>query len=309
MYTLSRNRLTTLVLLIALSLAMLFFHQTGYLQPIEDLALGWLQPVLGGTFSAGKGAAAATGTFADVNALRVQIAQLQSQVDAMTLDSVRLRELESENKTLREQLAYQQAHADYDLAGAGILQRILPGIPDAAFVIGLEPSSLVSYVIVDQGSEEGVKPAMPVVTPQGLVGRVTQVGSHWAKVLLITDPSSSVNAVVQSTRATGIVQGDVNGKLIIKYVPQGEAIRTGDLILTSGMGGNFPKRLVIGQVTEVRKRDIELFQEATIQPTVDFLRLEFVLILKKFTPSDIASEPTPTPTRAPTPTRTPTPSP
>jgi len=112
---------------------------------------------------------------------------------------------------------------------------------------------------------------------------------------------------VQSTRATGIVQGDVNGNLTIKYVPQGEAIKTGDLILTSGMGGGFPKRLVIGQVSEVRKHDIELFQEASIQPTVDFARLEFVLILKKFTPADITQEPTPTPTAVPRPTRTPTP--
>jgi rod shape-determining protein MreC len=129
--------------------------------------------------------------------------------------------------------------------------------------------------------------------------------------LLIIDPSSSVNAVVQSTRATGVVQGTIGGELLIKYVPQGEAIKTGDLILTSGIGAAFPKRLVIGQVTEVRKRDIELFQEATLKPAVDFTRLEYVLILKKFTPTDITQEPTPSPTPLPkpTPTRAPTPSP
>ncbi|HEX7587919.1 MAG TPA: rod shape-determining protein MreC, partial [Anaerolineae bacterium] len=123
----------------------------------------------------------------------------------------------------------------------------------------------------------------------------------------------SVNAVVQSTRATGMVQGETanlaTNELVIRYVPQGEAIKVGDLILTSGLGGSFPKRIVIGAVAEVRKNDIDLFQEATIRPTVDFTRLEFVLILKKFTPSDITQEPTPTPTRAPTPTRTPTPAP
>jgi rod shape-determining protein MreC len=122
-----------------------------------------------------------------------------------------------------------------------------------------------------------------------------------------------VNAVVQSTRATGMVQGETGNlatnELLIQYVPQGEAIKVGDLILTSGLGGSFPKRIVIGEVTEVRKNDIDLFQQATIRPTVDFTRLEFVLILKKFTPSDITQEPTATPTRAPTPTRTPTPAP
>ena len=130
------------------------------------------------------------------------------------------------------------------------------------------------------------------------------------KVLLIADPSSSVNALVQSTRATGVVQGEPgnlpNNNLVIKYVPQGEAIKIGDTIITSGLGGNFPKRLVIGQVTEVRKRDSGLFQEATIQPTVDFARLEFVLIMKRFTPADMTSEPTRSPTPLPKPSATPT---
>jgi rod shape-determining protein MreC len=151
---------------------------------------------------------------------------------------------------------------------------------------------------------------MPVVTPQGLVGRVTSVGIHWSKVLLIIDPSSSVSAVVQSTRATGVVRGvtgDPNGSLVMKYVPQGEAIKVGDVILTSGLGGNFPKRLVIGEVIKVYKQDIELFQEAVIKPSVDFTRLEFVMVLKNYTPADITSEPTPTPTPTPRPTRTPVP--
>ena len=303
MYTSSRNRITVLTLLIAFALVALILHQAGKLQPFEDLALGWLQPVLGGAVSVGDSAQTLSGDLMDVNKMRAQLAQLQAQVDAMTLDNVRLSELESENRVLRAQLAYKQANSDYELMGAAVVQRN----PDLARVIGVDPSNLVRFVIVDQGSEEGVKPGMPVITPQGLVGRVTSTGAHWAKVLLILDPSSSVNAVVQSTRATGVVQGDVNGNLIIKYVPQGEAIKTGDKILTSGLGSNFPKRLVIGQVNEVRKRDIDLFQEATIQPSVDFARLEFVLIMKKFTPSDITTEPTPTPTPKPQPTKTPGP--
>ncbi|MBI4789914.1 MAG: rod shape-determining protein MreC [Chloroflexi bacterium] len=301
MYASSRNRMTVLVVLLAFALAAFLFHQTGQLQPFEDLALGLLQPVLGGAATVGDSAQSITGDLADVSKMRAQLAQLQARVDAMTLDNVRLTELENENKLLREQLGYKQANSDYELMGAVVVQRN----PDLARVIGVDPSNLVHFVIVDQGSEEGVKPGMPVITPQGLVGRVTSTGAHWAKVLLILDPSSSVNAVVQSTRATGVAQGDVNGNLIIKYVPQGEAIKTGDKILTSGLGSNFPKRLVIGQVTEVRKRDIDLFQEASIQPSVDFARLEFVLIMKKFTPSDITTEPTPTPTPRPTPTKAP----
>ncbi len=305
MYSSNRNRNTILVLLFVVALLLLGLHAAGQLQPLENFALGWMMPLLRGILGMGDAAEMATGSFADVNALREQLKQLQGEVNELTIMRVRIRELENENMLLRQQLAYKQSNPDFDLLGAAVLQRN----PDLARVIGQDPSNLARYVIIDQGSAEGVKNAMPVVTPRGLVGRVTQTGTHWAKVLLITDASSAVNAVVQSTRATGVVQGDVNGVLTIKYVPQGEAIKTGDLILTSGLGGNFPKRLVIGQVTDVHKRDIELFQEATIAPTVDFARLEFVLVLKKFTPSDITQEPTPTPTAAPTRTRTPTPKP
>jgi len=305
MYASNRNRNTILIFLVVIAILALILHLAGQLQPFEDLAFGWLQPFLRGALGIGASAQAMTGTVADVTALREQIKQLQSQVTELAIARVRIRELESENTLLRQQLAYKQANPDFDILGAAVLQ----SNPDLARVVGQDPSNLARYVIIDQGSAEGVKNGMPVVTPQGLVGRVTATGTHWAKALLITDSASSVNAVVQSTRATGIVQGDVNGNLTIKYVPQGEAIKTGDLILTSGMGGGFPKRLVIGQVTDVRKHDIELFQEASIQPTVDFARLEFVLILKKFTPADITQEPTPTPTAVPRPTRTPTPSP
>lgn len=306
MYATSHNRLTILASLVFISIAALVLHQTGKLQPVEDLALGVLEPLLGTATTARSSANAVADSLTDVTTLRTRLADLQAQADAMTQDSVRLREIENENKNLREQLGYKQANTDFDLLGGTVLQRVVQPNPDLARVVGVDPSNLVRFIIVDQGREEGAAPGMPVVTPQGLVGRVTETGGHWAKVLLILDPSSSVNAVVQSTRATGVVQGDVNGNPSIKYVPQGAAIKTGDIILTSGMGGNFPKRLVIGQVTDVRKNDNDMFQSATIQPTVDFPRLEFVMILKKFTPADITSEPTPTPTRVPTPAVTPT---
>jgi rod shape-determining protein MreC len=303
----NRNRPTLLIILVVIAVLALVLSVLGFLQPLQDLALSVLQPVLHTVLGVGQDAQSVTGGFADVNAMREQIKNLSSQVDELAINRVRVRELESENTLLRKQLAYKQANPDFDLMGAAVLQRS----SDIAKVIGRDPSNLVWYIIVDQGSADGVQVGMPVAAPQGLVGRVTAVGANWAKVMLIVDPSSSVNAVVQSTRATGVVQGDVNGNLTIKYVPQGEAIQPGDLILTSGMGGGFPKRLVVGQVNSVYKRDIELFQEASIKPTVDFTRLEFVMILKKFTPADISQEPTLTPTAAPKPTatRTATPNP
>jgi len=298
MYSPNRsNRSPRLLLLILFALFLFVLFQLGPLRPAEDSAFDVFSPLLRFFGGLRAGAQNLAGGFQDVNDLRDHATELQGQVNQLTTNTVRLRELENENSILRQQLGYKQSNPDFDLAGGTVLARVL----------AQDPTNLIRSITIDQGSADNVRVGMPVVAPQGLVGRVTEVGTHWAKVVLIIDPSSSVNAVVQSTRATGIAQGEPTGNLLIKYVPQGDAIQVGDLILTSGLGGNFPKRLVIGKVTEVHKFDIELFQEAAIEPSVDFSRLEFVLILKKFVPSNISQEPTPSPTALPRPTRAATP--
>ena len=125
---------------------------------------------------------------------------------------------------------------------------------------------------------------MTVVTARGLVGRISEVGTDWARVLLITDPASSVNALVQTSRATGMVQGRLGQSLVMRFIPWEERVSVGDLIITSGLGRNFPKGLVIGQVTSVRQRDFQMHQEAEVKPTVDFNRLEIVTVITDFIP-------------------------
>jgi rod shape-determining protein MreC len=290
----SRSGLT--LLLVVTALAAIILQQSGRLTLLQDLFFSVTMPVQRTLLDWGNGVNNLFGGFEDVNALRSQVDALTNEVNRLTIDQVRLRELESENTNLRDQLSYKQANPDYQLFGATVLERN----PDLARVLSSDPSNLANYILIDQGQTEGVAVGMPVITPAGLVGRVTETGAHWSKVLLIVDPSSSVNIVIQSSRATGVLQGQVNGTLLIKYLPQGDIVKKDDLVLTSGIGGGFPKRLVIGQVLEVEQRDIDLFQAAVVKPSVDFNRLEFVLIIKKFTPQDITQEPTPTPTRKPT---------
>lgn len=287
------------LVLVFLVLLGMVLRSTGRLGPVEDATNLLFNPVQTFILDLSTGVANMFGGFENVNQLRAQVKDLQDQLNKVTVDSVRVRELEIENTHLRQQLDYRQANPDYALVGGTVLERN----PDLSRIIAQDPSSLVNYVVIDQGRDDGVAVGMPVVTPAGLVGRVSEVGTHWSRVLLITDVSSSVNAVIQSSRATGVIQGQGNSELLMKYLPQGEAVQVNDLVLTSGLGGSFPKRLVIGQVTEVHKRDTDLFQEAVVRPSVDFNRLEFVLIIKQFTPTDITAEPTPTPEPSPTPTR------
>lgn len=295
----SRSGVTFLLLVFVLVAALL--HQGGQLGPVEDLILTLFSPLQYALRDLSRGATGALGNFEDSGALRAQVDTLTDEVNRLTIDQVRLRELEIENTQLREQLGYLQGNPDFGLVGSTVLEQKA----DAASVVGQEPSGLGSYILIDQGRENGVAVGMPVVTPAGLVGRVIELGGRWSKVMLLIDPTSSVNVVIQSSRATGVLQGQVGGEIVIKYLPQGEIVKNGDLVLTSGIGGTFPKRLVVGQVVEVRHRDIDLFQEAVVKPSVDFNRLEFVLIIKNFTPQDITQEPTPTPTARPTNTPTP----
>jgi len=270
------TRSTVLIILILLSLAGLALDQNERLQPFEDLALRFVVPVQGKLTSLANSLSDLTQTTRALRELRRRNEDLQSLADSLMIENVRLKEIESENETLRRLLNFTQANPTHSYKAAEVKGR----------VIGRDPSNFLSYLIIDLGSQQGIEKGMPVVAERGLVGRITDVGSNWAKVMLIIDPSSSVNALIQSSRATGVVEGHVGGSLVMKYIPQGETVNVNDIVLTSGLGGNFPKKLIIGQVTTVQQRDIEMFQEAHIRPTVDFNNLEIVLVITNFLPAD-----------------------
>ncbi len=202
-------------------------------------------------------------------ALHTEVAQLRNQV-------ILLHEAQIENENLRRQLGFKSAVPNYQLLSAE--------------VIGRDPGNYLQYLTIDRGAEDGLRRGMPVLTDAGLVGRISQVSRNASQVMLLTDPSSSVSAFIQRSRATGIVQGYLGSELIMRYIPQAETVVVGDVILTSGLGGYFPKRLVIGQVVEVRREDVEMFQEATIAPAVDLRDLESVMVLLNFDPIELPEE-------------------
>jgi rod shape-determining protein MreC len=270
------TRSTVLIILILLSLAGVALDQNDDLQPIEDLALRFVIPIQAKLTAVANSVSDLTQTTRDIRELRRRNEELRSLADSLMIENVRLKEVEAENETLRRLLDFTQANPSHSYKAAEIKGR----------VIGRDPSNFLSYLIIDAGSQQGIERGMPVVTERGLVGRIADVGSNWAKVMLIIDPSSSVNALIQSSRATGVIEGQVGGNLVMKYIPQEDTVNVNDIVLTSGLGGNFPKALIIGQVTTVYQHDIEMFQEAHIRPTVDFDELETVLVITNFLPAD-----------------------
>ena len=267
-----------LFVLLSLTIAALVLHETGNTQAVENLILRPVTPVQDNLSGLANDFSNLVQTFRDIQELRRRNEKLQSLADSLLIENVHLKELESENETLRQLLQFTQANPTYNYRAAEVV----------GHVIGQDPSNLLRYIIIDVGTGDGVTKGMPVITDRGLVGRIVEVSSSSSKVLLITDVSSSVNAIIQSSRATGIVQGKADGGLVMKYIPQPVKVNVGDIILTSGLGATFPKRLVIGQVTAAHKQDIELFQQAEIKPTVDFDRLEIVLVITNFEPIEMA---------------------
>ncbi len=149
----------------------------------------------------------------------------------------------------------------------------------AAQVIGKDPSPWFRTIMIDKGADVGVVKGRPVINPEGIVGLVVEATAHYAKVMLITDPNSAVDAVVQDIRARGIIKGGTAGQCTFNYVLRKHNIVVGDLVISSGMDGVFPKGLPVGQVATIVKREAGIFQDVTITPRVDFERLEEVMVV------------------------------
>ncbi|PKO20654.1 MAG: rod shape-determining protein MreC [Chloroflexi bacterium HGW-Chloroflexi-1] len=268
------NRTLVFYFLAAICIVLLILSSSGRLAPVEGVCTRVARPFLVAFNGLGRQINNVFATARDLATLRVRNQQLQTQADTLIIDNLRLKEVESENERLRELLRFAQLNPTYDFRGGQVIARVISG--------GI--SNYLSTIAIDLGAEHGIQPGMPVVTERGLVGRIYKVGPVSATVLLITDPSSGVQALVKRNRAVGVVTGQAGAQPVMDFVPQDADISVGDEIITSGLGGNFPKNLVIGQVVKVHQRDYEMFQQATIRPTVNFERLEFVLVITNFKP-------------------------
>jgi len=254
---------------------MLLLRQTGRVNPAQDWVGGIIIPVQYAFSRVINGVSRRVQALTHMQRIEAQKEELEGAVNQLMLRTVELEEARIELELLREHLGFKEANPQYQML--------------AAEVIGHDPTDLVRYLIIDRGAGDGIERGMPVISARGLVGRIAEVNAQWSKVLLLIDASSSVNAMIQRSRATGIVQGRMGRALVMRYIPQGESVQGDDMVITSGLGGNFPKRLVIGQVTAVRQNDVEIFQEAEIRSAVDFHGLEVVMVLLNFTPIDFTS--------------------
>ncbi len=272
-----RNKQLYFLVILALILVGGVLDQLGYLPPVRIFVQSAAAPLQNAITSTGQELDSWFRQSVTIQTLLKENTELETLNNRLMVENVRLREVERENEQLRQLLNYTRSNPQFTYQATTVVGR----------TIGFDPTNLLYFVFVDVGARDGVAAGMPTITDRGLVGRVTAVGPGWAQVLMLIDPASSVNVTIQNSRTRGVVRGNLDGRTVLmERIPQGDDVNPGDIVVTSGLGGNFPDKLVVGQVTEVIQRDQDMFQTARIRPTVDFEKLERLLIITSFEPLD-----------------------
>jgi len=249
--------------------ALLFFsaqlRERGATNTFERVVLSVTAPLQAGVDFLCDGVAGVWGDARGYFGNAGEVARLQEENRRLRVELQQLAEVRLENERLSRLLAFREASG-------------MQAIP--ARVIAEDASSWFRTVMIDRGSIDGIGEGMPVVVAEGVVGRVIKTAPHESRVLLITDASSAIAALVQESRARGVCRGQ-GEKLTFDFAMHWEEIAEGDLIVTSGTGGVFPKGLTIGSVSRVSQGGLGLFQGVEVTPSVDFYRLEEVLVLQR----------------------------
>jgi rod shape-determining protein MreC len=221
-----------------------------------------------------RGAIGIWTTYVDWKSVRTENVVLRAETERLKVQALQVEETREENARLRRLLT---------------LRERLPLATLAGEVVGREAGGWVRALTINRGRSAGIVRQVPVIVPEGLVGRVVQVRVGTSVIQLLSDPASTVGAVVQRTRTPGLVEGDTGGKVRLKFMARdGSHVAPGDLVVTSGLGSLFPKGVPIGRVARIEDRGSALFHFAELVPAVDFARVEEVLLITGQTPHDVA---------------------
>ncbi|MBT0653998.1 rod shape-determining protein MreC [Geomobilimonas luticola] len=218
------------------------------------------------------------------------IAAVNRAVVGVWNDYVALVDVRRENKELRESVKILNGRllesreallANERMKKLLDLKNSLPVPALTASVIGEDGAPWFQTLTINRGEADGLQEGMPVVAAEGVVGQVVKVAGNSSRVLLLTDNASSMAGMIQRSRARGVVKGKGSGRCSLEFTLREEDVKVGDTIITSGVGGVFPKGLAVGEVAMVKKGEYGIFQTIEVRPAVNITRLEEVIVLLK----------------------------
>lgn len=193
--------------------------------------------------------------------------ELKKELLKKEVDKTHLLELENENQILRKQLNFLEENKKINL---------LP-----AYVIGKAPNTFLEYLIINKGKKDGLSLNSEVIFEGCLVGKIVELSDSTSKVFLITNPNSAIPALTSESRQNGIVKGQIGYGLVLEDLPKENALKIGENVITSGLGGEYQKGLLLGRVEKIISKESDLFQKASLSPFLDFGQLEIIFILKR----------------------------
>lgn len=249
-----------------ISFAIIFLNPEGIFNPVRRILVEIAYPFQKIFYLGSRTISGAFGVLGSIGDLKSENERLLKENNTLVFRVAESENEKKENAMLRDQLNL-APRKKFDLA--------------ASFVIGQDPQRLGSWIIIDKGETSGIKPGMPVIAYEGIiVGKTEEVYRNSSKVVLLTDSESVVNASDTETGARGILKGEYSLGIILDMVAQTEALNVGDTIMTSGLGGDLPKGLLIGKILEIRTTGDKLFQQAVVAPSVKYTDLESVFVIK-----------------------------
>lgn len=267
----SHRKLWAVLFVIVSLFCIIFFAARGRFQaPVSSkAALLVLSPFQQAVSWVGSQVSHVTGSIWEIVTVHEQNKMLRNEVEQLRVQNLEASEALAENERLRTLLGYRQMMTQFDMVGAR--------------VIGRDSATWSSVIIIDRGQKDGVNTDMTVVTEKGLVGHILEAGWNTSKVQLILDPRSSVGTIVQraESRVAGIVQGDLDNPTMPQMVniPKNADVVEGDVIVTSGFGGTYPKGIVVGLVSTLQNDSGGLLKVGLLEPAVDFQKLEDVMVI------------------------------
>jgi rod shape-determining protein MreC len=262
-----RNRIlltSSGLLLISLLLFSVSIRSQSYRDPVGRVVLDAVAPFQEVFSGIGRGVGRLWTGYIDLVDAHRDNQRLAERVAGLESELLRVGELERENARLAELLSF-RARVEGPVYGARVIAR--------------DPGPLAMTLTIDRGERDHIRRGMAVLAPQGVVGQIAEASHAAARVLLLTDHNSGIDAIVQRSRARGIVQGGTDGSCYMNYLSRDADVAVGDRVLTSGLDGIFPKGVVVGEVIDVSRRQRGLLQAAVVRPSVALDRLEEVLVV------------------------------
>ena len=251
----------------AICLLLIFSNPKGFFDPVRGFFLTVAYPFQKTSYLLSHAVSEIFDFLGSIGELKSENDKLIKENNSLSSKIALLSDAERENKSLREQLGL-APKGKFDL--------------EASFVIGQDPQRLDSWIMIDKGASDGIVQEMPVIAFEGiLIGKISEVMPNSSKVSLLSDSKSVVNVVDIETGAKGVLRGEYGLGFIMDMVSQQESLNPGDTVVTSGLGSNLPRGLLVGKIQEVRTTSDKLFQQAAVIPRIRYSKLDLVFVIKK----------------------------